>query len=187
MKVRLVNVQYVKDFSPINDNLPSKYVELAIDLSHDKDLRALIGSPFYDDLIEKVQTANGVIASLSAAYQALVTKEEFKAYLAWSTLAQGTLWMHYKIQPKSIATKGGDGAETADNYSIDKIQDEAKNNAEFYGQRVLYWLRENSTDYPLLDQCGDLDTPRTSYDSGLSLGNKRPNGRRGNYNTIYRK
>jgi hypothetical protein len=185
MKVRLIDAQYIKDFSPINDNMDNKIIYVAIDLVMDKDLRQLIGSTFYDDLIAAVQTANGVIASLSAPYQALVDKEDFKNFLMWSVLSQGSLWMQYKYQTKSIAKKGGDGAETADNYSIDKLIDEAKNNSQYYGERLLYWLRDNSTTYTLLDDCGDLNSPKTAYSTQVFLGNKRPNGRINNRNTRY--
>lgn len=185
--VRLINAQYIKDFSPINDNMPNKYIEVAIDLAMDKDLRQLIGSEFYDDLYSKVQTANGIIASLSTEYQTLVQKEELKKFLMWNVLNNGTFWMQYKYQAKSIATKGGDGAETGDNYSIDKLQDEAKINAQFYGERLLYWLRENSTIYTFLNDCGDINAPRTAYQSGVFTGNKRPNGRINNRNTRYGK
>lgn len=184
-KVRLINAQYIKDFSPINDNMPNKYIDVAIDLAMDKNLRQLIGSEFYDDLYAEVQAAAGVISSLSAKYQTLVQREDFKNFLMWSVLSGGTLWMQYKYQAKSVAKKGGDFAENADNFSVDKLTDESKNNSEFYGERLLYWLRENSTTYTLLDDCGDINSPRTAYQSPVFTGNKRPNGRIKNPNTRY--
>lgn len=184
-RARFIDVQYIKDFSPINDNMPNKYIEVAIDLAMDKDLRSLIGSKFYDDLYSAVQSASGVISSLSAPYQTLVQNETFKNFLLWAVMSNGTLWIHYKLQAKSIAKKGGDGAETVDNFTLDKIFDDSKNNSEFYGERLLFFLRENSGDYPLLDDCGDINSPRTAYDSPVSTGLKRPTGRRNNVNNRY--
>lgn len=185
--VRFIDAQFIKDNSVINDNMDNKYINTAIDLAMDKNMRQLIGSEFYDNLYSAVETANGVIASLSTAYQTLVQRNEFKNFLLWSVIANGTLYMTYKFQNKSIAKKSSENANPIDNYDLDKLVDEAKNNAEFYGERLLYWLRhvDNASNYPLLDDCGDIMAPDTAYKSAVFTGLKRPDGRNNNPNTRY--
>lgn len=178
--VRFINAQYVKDHSIIDDNMDNKYINTAIDLAMDKDLRQLIGTTFYDDLYAAGVTANGVFTALPDPYETLVQKAEFKNFLLWSCIAAGTLYMTYKFQNKSVAKKSSDNAQPIQKDEIDKLVDEAKNNAEFYGERVLYFLRDNPTDYPLLEDCGDIDAPRTAYKSQIFMGDPRPRGRRGN-------
>jgi len=185
--VRFIDAQFIKDNSVINDNMDNKYINAAIDLAMDKNLRQLIGTEFYDDLYSAGAAANGVISSLSAAYQALIQRHEFKQFMLWSVISGGTLYMTYKFQNKSVAKKSSDNAQPVENYDLDKLVDEAKNNAEFYGQRLLYFLRheDNAANYPLLDDCGDIKSPHTAYKSPVFTGDKRPSGRIGNPNTRY--
>lgn len=182
-RVRFLTAQYIKDNSIINDNMDNKYLNTAIDLAMDKNLRQLIGTAFYDDLISEAQTANGVITSLPTNYQTLIQLQIFKDFLLWSVIAGGALYMTYKFQNKGIAKKSSDNAQPVENYDLDKLTDEAKNNAEFYGERLLYYLNQNSETYPLITQCGDIDPPATAYKSPVYTGDRRPTGRRGNINT----
>lgn len=182
MKVRFITAQYVKDNSVIDDNMDNKYIHTAIDLSMDKQLRQLIGTEFYDELYADAVASNGTLASMTSAHQTLIQRHEFKQYLMWSVLCEGGLFMTYKYQNKSIARKTSDNANPIDNYDIDKLKDEAKNNAEFYGERLLYWIRQNSTDYPKLSDCGDINAPASVYTSQVFTGQKRPKERYGSAN-----
>lgn len=182
--LRFIDAQFIKDNSIINDNVDVKYINTAIDLAMDMDLRQLIGTAFYDALKASGLAAAGVINNITpTAYKTLVQRDEFRNFLMWNTVARATIYMTYKYQNKSVAKKSSDNAQPVENYDIDKLTDEAKNNAQFYGERLLYFIRDNEDDYELITECGDIDAPVTAYHSPVYTGDRRPNGRRGNPNT----
>lgn len=186
INVRFITAQNVKDNTIINDNVDNKYINMAIDLAHDKDLRQLIGTEFYDAIKAAGLAAAGVINDITpATYKTLVQHEDFIKFLLWNTVYRASIYMTYKFQNKSIAKKSSDNATPVENYDLDKLNDEAKNTAQFYGERLLYFIRENDTDYPLIRECGDIDPPATAYQSPVFTGDPRPTGRKNNPNTRY--
>lgn len=77
----------------------------------------------------------------------------------------------------SIVTKKGENSTTATPTQLSQIKNYYQNHAEWYAKRIIRYLQQNQTLYPLWSQGNstiDSIQPNTNtYNTGIFLGNPR--------------
>lgn len=164
----MVDVQWVKDNSPIDDNVDPKLLRNAMRTSQDVYIRDLIGSGLYDQILTQINTA-----SLNANNQTLINQYIAPCLLHY-IISEATVPMTFKFMNKSISTRNSDNSNPVDIDQLTTIANHYKNKAEYYANRLTAYLMENPSVYPLYANPGsglDIIHPSSvQFFSGIYLG-----------------
>jgi hypothetical protein len=164
----MIDVQWVKDNSPIDDNVDPKLLRNAMRTSQDGYIRDLIGSGLYDEILTQINAS-----TLSANNQTLINQYIAPCLLHY-IISEATVPMTFKFMNKSISTRTSDNSNPIDIDQLTTIANHYKNKAEYYANRLTAHLMEYSTTYPLYLNAGSgIDTihpSSTTFFSGIYLG-----------------
>lgn len=166
--ILLVTSAYVKDYTFIDQNVDEKYIRISIEEAQKIHIRQYIGSGLYDEIITQVTTS-----SVTALNTTLLDNYIIPA-LKWWTLVEAAPYLTYKVTNKNIVRKNSDNSSGIDYNELDQFMNMVVDKAQYHSARLIAYLCENSTSYPLYDNPGDgVDTiypKRSAFDCGIYLG-----------------
>lgn len=169
--VLLLTATYVKDYTFIDQNVDEKYIRIAIEEAQKIHVRNYIGSGLYDEIISQVNTN-----TLTALNTTLLDSYIIPA-LKWWSLIEVAPFLTYKITNKNIVRKNSEGSSSIDYSELDQFMNLVTDKAQYHSQRLIDYLLQNASAYPLYDNPGsgfDTIEPRGySYDCGIFLNNRR--------------
>ena len=165
---QFVDIPYVKEFTIIDENVDEKYIRLAIKEAQEIEIRSYLGTGLYDQINTQV-TAN----TLTTANQTLLDSYVIPALLKW-VVVRVSPWLTYKFTNKNVVRKNSDNSSNIDYNELDRVMEQLRNDAEYYTERLVRFLCENDSDYPLYNNPGSgIDTiwPRTdAFTCSIYLG-----------------
>lgn len=168
---QLIDVSTIKNQGFINPNVDDALIRGTIRIAQDMYLQELMGTNLYNDILTKKS-----LNTLSTIEQSLIDIQ-ITPVIVWYTIHEGAFFNSFKFQNKGIEKMSGnvDSSAAANLQEIEAYQDKAKDRAEFYGQRLVGYLRSNTALFPAyLGNSfiqGDVFPQRTAYTSGIYLGN----------------
>lgn len=172
MSVIFISETYVKENTPLNDNVDFNQLIPDIEAVQDMYIEPLIGSGIYNQL--KTQITGNTLTVLN---QTLLDNYILPC-LKWHIMAYSPVAIHFKFTNKGVVVKqGGDSSTPANLEELNKVASEYEKRAEFYAERLIKYLAENHTLYPLYNDPGNgIDTvypKRNGYTTPLVLGGGR--------------
>lgn len=166
-----VDEQYIKDNSPIDDNVDSKLLATAMRTAQDIYIRDIIGSGIYDEITDQI---NASTLAADSENTTLVTHYIAPCLLHY-VISEAALPMTFKMMNKSISTRNSDNSNPLDIDQLVKLQNYYKDRAEYYANRLREYLEENHTLYPLFHNPGNgqdvIHPKRTTFYSGFYFDN----------------
>lgn len=109
----------------------------------------IVGTALYDELRTQIQAGN-----LTASNQTLLF-EKINPALMWHLLSKGAHIFTYKIRNKGIVTQSSDNSQPATMNELDRMVKQFESFAQTYSDRLMKYLVENSTTFPLYYDAGD--------------------------------
>jgi len=173
MSVYLISEQRIKDNTVVNDNVDPKLIAPAILEAQDIHIQSIIGSQLYQKI--KTLVVSGTIATYNGGTYLTLLDTYIRPSLQYYTMYELVIPMTIKLMNKSIASRTGEFSNPVTKEDFQIIQENFKNKAEFYGERLIDFLRDNSTTYPeysLTSTSGYavIYPKKSSYTSGMYLG-----------------
>lgn len=169
--ILLVTPAYIKDYTFVDTNVDEKYLRLSIEEAQKIHIRQYIGSGLYDEIIGQVE--NDTLTALNTT----LLDSYLIPSLKWWTLVEAAPYLTYKVTNKNIVRKNSDNSTGIDYNELDQFMNMVVDKAQYHTARMIAYLCENDTDYPLYINPGTgVDTiypKRSAYDCGIYLGNKR--------------
>lgn len=154
---------FVKNVTPIFDNIGGKYVQSAIREAQEIRIKGVIGTA----LLEKIKQLCRDNEINDTPYQVLLDKCQMAiAYQAISELARIT---SYKITNKGVVKTNDERVENATESEIIRTQDYYRAKADFYVLELQKFLLANRADYPELSD-GGCEAIRANLHSAASCG-----------------
>lgn len=169
--VLLVSENFVKNISPISDNLSGKYLLASIREAQEVSLKSIIGSTLLERCKEMIQ--DGSIEE-SADYAELV--ERCRYYLAYTAIAECTMKVSYKIANAGVVRTTDENLTAPSFAEVALIERQYKNKADYYCYELQRWLCANNAHFPELTEgdCARISSHlRTSASCGIWLGGAR--------------
>jgi len=164
-KILFINDQYLKEFSTLDINVDPKLIISTIAIAQDKYIHPLLGTALYNEL--KGQVDSGTTTTINLT----LIKEYIKPCLAQYSLFESVDFLLFRFSNKSIEKLKSDTSEPINLKELEYIKNKFLANAGWYGERVVNYLCQNQTLYPLYTNPGsgfDVIRPsRTGY-SGVS-------------------
>lgn len=157
------------DNSIINENVSYTQIRPTIVKVQEMRIQPIIGSDLYKEIANQV-----VSGSVNALNQTLLNDYLQPAIREWLYFELPHV-LAFKYMNKGMVRRRSDESEIMDMNEIQRLIDKAKNDAEWYSERITRYLIENRLDYPLFNQpttAVDTIRPRrNNFTTGLNLSN----------------
>lgn len=171
-KVYFISSDYIKENTPIIDDVENTLITSHILEAQNIDLQYCIGSDLYDDYVNKLSgftTGDSIETLLGTDYFDLFDNY-FKPFLVYQSVYYSFYDLYAKITAKGVVNQTSGNSNTAELRIMENMRKEYKIKSEYYKDQMVKYLSENWTKYPLyVSGCGDCDT-NNSYVSGLYTG-----------------
>jgi hypothetical protein len=165
MKALFITLKELKRKSIIDGNLdPDKIIQF-VEVAQDTYIQTQLGTKLYDQLQSEV--INDTVTSVN---QTLIDSY-IKPMLIWYSQATYLPYAAFQISNGGIYKHRAENSDSANQEEIESLVDQAKITAEFYTQRFIDFMDQNSSDYPLYtaSQEGGMNPERDQNFTGWVL------------------
>lgn len=140
--ILMVSEEKLKSFTTINENVSVEVLLPNITISQEIGLQTLLGTKFYESILEKISTS-----TLNPAETTLL-EDYIQPYLIHRAYWEALPTIYMRIMNKAVvvgSTEQGNSATMGDMRYLRNIQ---QNRYEFYSQRLMDYIKNNQSDYP---------------------------------------
>ena len=165
MAVLFVNEDKLKSSTAINYNVDTAFLLPFLKIAQDKHLQIILGTKLYDKL--QTEIAAGTLA---LQYKTLVDDYIQDAIIHYA-LVEALPFISFQIKNGSITQKNSENGTAATRQDVDYLVQKERDSAEFYGQRIVEYLCNNSSSFPEYSQNtgADLNPISNAYYTGIKL------------------
>lgn len=164
--VLLVSAKKIKAFTEVNENCDEILLLANIQIAQDLGLQGLLGSSFYFHILTAAQnnTLTGPETTLLQDY--------IQPYLLWRATYEALPTLLMRVMNKSIIignTEQGSAVSTKDLVYLRNIHE---SRFSFYAQRLMDYIKNNPSDFPLYFQYTSTDgmpPSKENYYAGLHI------------------
>jgi len=176
-EVLFISESYLRDMSMVGGNVQNNVLTSAIRKAQTIKIQSMLGKPLYDKLTNDIAAA-GSVTGLTGNYLILMESYIVPTLTTWA-LYESIMPLTLKITNKGISRAQDSYTEGIDLETMKYIRNDAKNEAEWNGERLINYLVNNTTLFPeYLDYSGNDLFPSLkagSYNSGIYF-KKRKSG-----------
>lgn len=179
-EVLFVNVDYLKKLTNLNGSVESSFIVPAVILAQDMYMQSYLGT----DLMVKLK-AEISAGTLAGVYETLMDDYVRKA-TCWWTMVELIPSLYVRLDNGGLMIRA---AETTNPITLDDLHREvesARQNAQFYTQRLVAYVGQNTSSYPeyTSNQYPDMQPDRTAYNQNGFTVSHGTDGRA--YKNLYR-
>ena len=156
MKALFITVQDLKDKSIIDGNTDADKLIHFIEVAQDMHIQNYLGGRLYDRLQELI-ISSAIDVPANSDYKSL-RDDYLKPMLIWFTQMEYLPFAMFKINNGGVSKHRSEDAEGVDFRDIDRMQSKITGRAEFYTNRFIDYMCNNSIKFPeyTQNQNGDL-------------------------------
>lgn len=165
MAVLFVNEDKLKSSTAINYNVDTAFLLPFLKIAQDKHLQIILGTKLYDKL--QTEIADGTLVN---PYKTLVDDYIQDAIIHYA-LVEALPFISFQIKNGSITQKNSENGTAATRQDVDYLVQKERDSAEFYGQRIVEYLCNDSSSFPEYSQNtgADLNPISNAYYTGIKL------------------
>ena len=170
--VLFISENKIKDSTAIGGNVDMEFMLPYIKVAQKKYIETKLGTDLFEALQTKITAG-----SLTGAYQTLVDDYIQDALVHWS-FYECLPFLRFKVSNGNIYAKT---SETGTALSVEEAQhlrEEIRNTAEFYTQRLIDYLKNNTSSFPeySTNSGSDVNPDKNAYYNGMNLERPRQQG-----------
>lgn len=155
---------YLTDYTPLGKSIDIQEIYPFVEESQNVYIQDVLGTPLYIDLEWKLYTG----VTYSNIERQLV--DMCSKALAYWTIYMAIPHLTFKIRNLGVARATSTDTQTSNMEEMRFLREEIKNLAEFWNTRIVNFLCENSTYFPLYNAASDDMYPSTfQYDSDIYI------------------
>lgn len=165
MAVLFVNEDKLKSSTAINYNVDTAFLLPFLKIAQDKHLQIILGTKLYDKLQAEITAG-----TLANPYKTLVDDYIQDAIIHYA-LVEALPFISFQIKNGSITQKNSENGTAATRQDVDYLVQKERDSAEFYGQRIVEYLCNDSSSFPEYSQNtgADLNPISNAYYTGIKL------------------
>lgn len=174
-KALFVSAAYVKQFSPIQNNVGDDIINVSIAKAQTKYILPAMGKVLYDYMIDNIAQNDGP-STLPVDYIELLEDYITPALTAWA-LYESIIGISFKFQNKGVGRQNDQFQQSSTLDELIYLRGEYRNDAEWAQKRLQKYLSANSDKFPEYSvQSFDLNPSKDAgkFSSGMVF-NKRKN------------
>lgn len=169
METLLIDDTYLKDWSPLGKSIDVDEIYPFVSNAQSVYTQDVLGTPLYRDILTKADNfISGGSPTFSAVEWDLVDLCS-KALVYW-TVYMALPHIMIKIRNAGVVKSQNEGSQNSDLSEMKYIREEMKNLGEFWNQRIVNYLCDNSQSFPLYRAASnDMYPSNRQYDSDIYL------------------
>ncbi len=140
--ILFVGETYIKNKTPLSNNIDIHLITDSIEFAQDSVIQDILGTNLYNDLQTKYSAQ-----TLSTIETTLV--ELIKPALSYASAESAMPFIQTQIRAKGLNHLDSDNATQADISYMRYLRGELKSRSEFYQQRIIKFLCNNTSSFPL--------------------------------------
>lgn len=183
LDILLIDSDYIKKRSTVMANVEEDFFAPAIFAQQNIVIQKIMGSPLYDEMIGEYEDyynhvasggTSGVTAFVETRFLDL-TDKYIQPALLYYTLYEVSYDLYAKNTNKSVTVQSSENSFPADIAFVEKRRADYKNKGEFYAERMMKYLMDNTTLFHnfLSYSSSDISTippeTNTNYFNGMYL------------------
>lgn len=141
-EVLFIDEHYLKKYTQINEAVDTNLIRPAIYLAQDKYLQLWLGTDLYNKI--KTDISNNTLAGV---YATLLDQYILKPTVWW-TMVELYPSLVYKHDNGNLVSRQSENTTAISKTELDKLMDMARDNANWYTQRLVDYLCNNASSYP---------------------------------------
>lgn len=155
MKALFITVKYLKERSIISGSTDADKLIHFIEVAQDMHIQNYLGGKLYD----KLQTIilDGTIDDPSNSNYKTLRDDYIKPMLVWFSQVEYFPFSMFKIDNGGLAKTRGENDDIVDYSDVDRMESKLRDRAEFYTNRFVDYMCNNSSLYPEYTQNQDGD------------------------------
>lgn len=159
------NEDKLKSSTAINYNVDTAFLLPFLKIAQDKNMQVILGT----DLYEKIETEIAA-GTLAGVYKTLVDDYVQDSIIHYA-LVEALPFISFQIKNGSVTQKNSENGTAASKEDINWLIQKERDSAEFYGQRIVDYLCENSSSFPeyTSNSGADLTPISNAYNTGIRL------------------
>jgi hypothetical protein len=170
-EVLFINADYLKRFTHVNGSVEEAYIQPSVMLAQDKYIQSFLGT----DLFNKLKT-DIAASSLAGDYITLMNSHVRRVTLWW-TMLELVPRMHVRLDNGGLVIRVSEDSQPITKGDLNRELDLARQNAQFYTDRMIDYLCENSSLFPEYssNSADDIKPEKKAYyvaGMEISIGNK---------------
>lgn len=157
-----LDTPYIYKFTIIEQNVDADLVLKFIWKAQDLNIQSLIGQNLYTKLVTTCPNFTGEYLTLIRDYIQPCQAE----WVVFHALP----FLNYRLTNKAVSQKSSDNSLPSSADDIKWLRDQVRNNAEFYGERIKDYIRNNPTSFPeyyTTTQSFEVRPNKTAYFGGI--------------------
>lgn len=170
-RVYILSAADFKNLSPTHRNVDSELIKQSIIACQDMFVQPIIGTSLLNEIKDEVSAD-----TLTADNKTLLEDHIHDAMLFW-ILKEIVRPITYHYTNIGVQTKDSERTQPIDVEEVRRIENHYDSRAMFYAQRLMDFLCENSSTYPLYENPTDgidiINPKSRAYNTGLWLGGGR--------------
>jgi len=162
---RLVDYEYIINNTMIDKNVDSQYIVQAIDKAQNKFIQGALGYNLYQSLMGMVAD-NSIYNPSNSNYLFLLMNFVIPCLKEW-VVYEILPYLNFHLTNKNVGTKDSDNGNPTDKDTIAWLRQIAKNDGEFWIQRIYQYIINNTGFFPeywTTNQIGSITPKALNYD-----------------------
>ncbi len=143
MKALFITLKELKRKSIIDGNVDTDKLIQFVEVAQDTYIQTQLGTKLYDALQTQVKAS-----SLTTANETLINTY-IKPMLIWFSQSEYMKYAAFQISNGGVFKHRSENSDSASLEEINNLVHQAKTTADFYTQRFIDFIDQNSEDYPL--------------------------------------
>jgi|TARA_R100000479_G_scaffold141377_1_gene77125 hypothetical protein len=163
--ILFISENKLKDSTALGGNVDNEFILPYLKVAQKKYIETKLGT----DLFVKLQSdISG--SSLSGAYQTLVDDYIQDALVHWA-FYECLPFLRVRVSNNGIGVKTSENIESMSQEDMNSLREEIRNTAEFYTERLIDYIRHNTSSYPEYNTNtgADISPSKSNYYSGMNL------------------
>jgi len=163
--VLFISENKIKDSTAIGGNVDSSFLLPYIKVAQKKIIEGKLGTDLFEALQTKITAG-----TLTGAYQTLVDDYIQDALVHWA-FYECLPFLRFKVSNGNIYSKNSETGTALSESEASSLREEIRNTAEFYTQRLISYITNNTSSFPEYSTSSGADiTPdKDAYYSGINL------------------
>lgn len=172
-QILFIQEDYIKAYSHIDGSVDSKDMLPSIIMAQDKNLQPILGTDLFNKLKDDIESD-----SITGNYKTLLEEHVMMTTLKWF-LVEFYPYLQAQIMNGLIGSKSVENVTSLTQSEVGKMIDIERNNAQFYTERLIAYLQNNTSLFPeySTNSGADMSPESQTYsENGLTIsGSNRRN------------
>lgn len=162
-----VSEEKLREYTPVNKNIDSSRLVSAIRISQDIVAKEALGQSLYEKMMNLIST-NDITLSGNTEYKSLLDNYIVPCAM-WNAYYVSLDFALVEYTNAGLVSNNTEQGSGIDLSTFKTIKNAAKHTADFYTEKLKYWLRNNSSLYPEYNDfiAGETLPDNSTYSTGI--------------------